>query len=168
MSMIYPWMMSLMSLLSRSLCTSLMQIGILFYDSNLSFNEMLARGGDAGPNTFQPFTQGYPHTQDSQQAPYGPSISQPFIHGYSHTHDTQPYGPSSSVLADFEYDISVDYQYGTPEQSVIEHVDDDIPEQAMMEHVDDDIPEQPMMEHVDDDFDDDLLLDTLPLALRRP
>jgi hypothetical protein len=46
------------------------------------------------------------------------------------------------VLADFEYDISVNYQYGTLEQ--------------------------PMMKHIDDDFDDDPLLDTLPLALRRP
>jgi hypothetical protein len=44
------------------------------------------------------------------------------------------------VPADFEYDILVDYQYGTPKQLV--------------------------MEHVDNDFDDDLLLDTLPLALR--
>jgi hypothetical protein len=70
---------------------------------------MLARGGDAGPSTFQPFTRGYPYTQDSQQAPYGPSTSQPFTQGYSHIQDTQPYGPSSSVLADFEYDISVDY-----------------------------------------------------------
>jgi hypothetical protein len=58
------------------------------------------------------------------------------------------------VPADFEYDISVDYQYGTPEQRVMEHIDDVIPEQRVMEHV-------------DDYFDDDLLLDTLPLALRR-
>jgi hypothetical protein len=36
-----------------------------------------------------------------------------------------------------------------------------------MEHVDDGTPEQSVMEHVDDDFDDDPLLDTLPLALRR-
>jgi hypothetical protein len=58
------------------------------------------------------------------------------------------------VPADFEYDISVDYQYGTPEQ-------------PMMEYVDAGTPEQPVMEHVDDDFDDDPLLNTLPLALRR-
>jgi hypothetical protein len=36
-----------------------------------------------------------------------------------------------------------------------------------MEHVDDVTPKQPVMEHVDDDFDDDLLLDTLRLTLRR-
>jgi hypothetical protein len=46
------------------------------------------------------------------------------------------------VLVDFEYDISIDFQYGTPEQ--------------------------PVMEHVDDGFDYDILLDTLPLAWRRP
>jgi hypothetical protein len=57
------------------------------------------------------------------------------------------------VPADFEYDILIEYQYGTPNQ-------------PMMEHVDDGTPEQPVMEHVDDDFDDDPLLDTLPLALR--
>jgi hypothetical protein len=74
-----------------------------FYNYGLSFTDILARGGDAGPSTFQPFTQGYPHTQDSQQTPYGPSTSQPFTQGYPHTQDTQPYGPSSSVPADFEY-----------------------------------------------------------------
>jgi len=58
------------------------------------------------------------------------------------------------VPVDFEYDISVDYHYGTPEQPVIEPVDDVT-------------PEQPVLERVDDDFDDDHLLDTLPLALRR-
>jgi hypothetical protein len=36
-----------------------------------------------------------------------------------------------------------------------------------MEHVDNVTPEQPVMEHVDDDFDDDPLLDTFPLALRQ-
>jgi hypothetical protein len=44
------------------------------------------------------------------------------------------------VPIDFDYDISIDYQYGTLKQLVIEHVDND--------------------------FDDDHLLDTLPLALR--
>jgi hypothetical protein len=122
-----------------------------FYDFGLFFTDMLARGGDTRPSTFQPFTQGYLYTQDSQQSTYGPSISQPFTHGYPHTHDTQPYGPLSSVPVDFEYDISVDYQYGTPEQPVMENVDDDTPEQPVMEHV----------------VDDDPLFDTLPLALRR-
>jgi hypothetical protein len=37
-----------------------------------------------------------------------------------------------------------------------------------MEHVDDGTPEQPVMEHVDDDFNDDNFLDTFPLALRQP
>jgi hypothetical protein len=41
------------------------------------------------------------------------------------------------VPTNFDYDISLDYQYDTPEQSVMEHLDDDP------------------------------LLDTLPLALRR-
>jgi hypothetical protein len=36
------------------------------------------------------------------------------------------------VPANFEYDISIDYQYGTPEQSVMEHVDDGTPEQLVM------------------------------------
>jgi hypothetical protein len=44
------------------------------------------------------------------------------------------------VLADFEYDISVDYQYDTSKQ--------------------------PLMEHTDDNFDDDAWVDTLPLVLR--
>jgi hypothetical protein len=66
------------------------------------------------------------------------------------------------VPADFEYDIWVEYQYGTPKQPVMEHVDDGTPEQPEMQHVDDGTPEQPVMGHVDDDP----LLDTLPLALR--
>jgi hypothetical protein len=37
-----------------------------FYNSCLFFTDMLARVGDVGPSTFQSFTQGYPHTQDSQ------------------------------------------------------------------------------------------------------
>jgi hypothetical protein len=115
-----------------------------FCTTDISFTDMLSRGGGAGPSTSQPFTQGYPHTRDTQQTSYGPSTSQPFTQDCPHTHDTQqtPYGPSSSVLADFEYDILVDYQYGTPEQ--------------------------PLMEHADDDFVDDPWFDTLPLALRRP
>jgi hypothetical protein len=31
-----------------------------FYDSGLSFTDMLVRGGDAGLSTFQPFIQSYP------------------------------------------------------------------------------------------------------------
>jgi hypothetical protein len=88
---------------------------------------MLARGGNAGASTFQLFTQGYLHTQDSQQTPYGLSTSQPFTQGYPHTRDTQPYGTSSSVPIDFEYDILIDYKYGTPEQPVMEHVDNGTP-----------------------------------------
>jgi hypothetical protein len=29
------------------------------------------------------------------------------------------------MSADFEHDISIDYQYGTPEQLLMEHVNDD-------------------------------------------
>jgi hypothetical protein len=60
-----------------------------FYDSGLSFTDMLARGDNAGPSIFQPFTQGCPHTQDSQETPYGPSTSQSFTEGYPYTQDTQ-------------------------------------------------------------------------------
>jgi hypothetical protein len=41
-------------------------------------------------------------------------------------HDAQPYGPLSSTPTDFEYDILIDYQYGTLEQTLMEYVDDDL------------------------------------------
>jgi hypothetical protein len=51
----------------------------------ITFTNMLAQDGDAGPSTSQSFMQGYPHTQDSQHAPYEPNTSQPFTQGY-HTY----------------------------------------------------------------------------------